>query len=203
MASIKKITHSAVVNQLRHVLRETANPANISIDVMRSHLNYTLSPDRGMHPYSYYQQRKSRLYCFGRADVKTLVGCVVTAPKDLPIEQQQKFFHESYLFLENRYGQENTVLAVVHYDETSPHLHYLFIPVVSDPKHGGEKICANDLITRVELRDFHPALKKHLNSVGIHAHVIHDISSKSYDGRSYKPERKFERLLREGRDKKC
>lgn len=202
MASIMKFTHSAVVNQLRHVLRETINPANINIDATRSHLNYLLSPDRGMSAYSYYKERKSQVYCFGRSNLNTLAGWVVTAPRTLAIEQRQRFFQESYLFLENRYGLENTVLAVIHQDESQPHLHFLFIPVVPDPKRGGEKICANDLITRTELRDFHPALQKHLKSMGIHASILNDTASNVSTTKSFRQERKFERLLRKARDEK-
>nr|WP_271028251.1 plasmid recombination protein [Enterococcus faecium] len=31
--------------------------------------------------------------------------------------------------MNERYGQENAVAAVVHSDETTPHLHYAFVPV--------------------------------------------------------------------------
>lgn len=202
MASLKKFTHSAVVNQLRHVGRETVNPANTNIDATQSGFNYALSPERGMSAYSYYRERKGHLYYFGRPDVKTLVGWVVTAPHNLPNEQHMKFFQETYLFLENRYRPENTVLAVVHHDESQPHLHFLFIPVVPDLKRGGEKICANELITRAELRDFHPALQKHLKSIGIHARVLHDTPANTQGFMNAKPEREFERILREGRDEK-
>jgi len=201
MASLKKFTHSAVVNQYRHVLREALKPANTDIDATRSHLNYLLSPDRGMHPYSYYLKRKSQVYCFRRENVKTLVGWVVTAPRNLLIEQHQRFFQAVYHFLVNRYGKENTVLAIVHQDETTPHLHFLFIPVVPDLKHGGEKICANDLITRAELRDFHPALQKHLKSVGVNACVLNYSDSIHYNAMS-KSVNKFEQILRKGRDEK-
>ena len=201
MASLKKFTDSAVVNLIRHIERVTVNPSNKDIDTTRTEWNYTLSPDRGMSAYSYYLYRKSQLYCFGRADVKTLAGWVVTAPSNLPVEQQQKFFHESYQFLENRYRQENVVMAVVHHDENQPHLHFLFIPAVPDPKHGGEKICANELITRAELRDFHPALQKYLKSERIHACVFNDTSS-PHSAKNYKFERKFESILRKGREEK-
>jgi hypothetical protein len=199
MASYAKFTHSAVVNQYRHVLRETVKPANKNIDATRSHLNYTLSPDRGIHPYSYYQERKGQVYCYNRADVKTMIGWVVTAPRNLPIEQQRKFFQEVYLFLVNRYGLKNTTLAVVHQDESQPHLHFLFIPAVPDLKRGGEKICANDVITRTEIRDFHPALQKHLESIGIYARVLNDTGTNTFGAKSFRQERKFEQLLREGR----
>ena len=202
MAKIMKFKHSAVVNQLRHVLREVANPANINIDPTRSVYNYILSPDRGMSAYSFYMERKSQLYCFGRDDLKTLAGWVLTVPHGLSSEQQQAFFFESYLFMEGRYDRDNTVLAAVHYDESRPHLHFLFIPAVPDLKRGGEKVCANDLITPAELRDFHPALQKHLKSVGVHASILHDIDSVPNDIMNYKSERKFEEIIRKVRDKK-
>lgn len=173
MASVKKFTHVEVVNQLRHVLREVKNPNNEDIDQSRGHENYTLSPDRGMHPYSYYLERKEQLYCYGRADVKTLAGWICTAPRDLPIAQHSDFFKETYNFLEMRYGKENTVLAVVHQDESGqPHLHFNFIPVVPDLKRDGDKICANDVLNRTELRDFHHAWEKHLKNAGINARVL-------------------------------
>ena len=173
MASVQKFTDRAVVNQLRHNERATQNPSNPDIDMTRSHQNYTLSQDRGMTSYDYYKQRKAELYCYKRDDVKTLAGWVVTAPKDLPLDLHEPFFKETYRFLENRYGKENTVLAVVHNDESGqPHLHYNFIPAVDDAKHGGQKICANDVLNRQELRNFHPALQKHLKEIGIDARVI-------------------------------
>lgn len=171
MANVKKFTHSQVVHLLRHNQRETLNHSNQDIDPARSGDNYTLSPSRPVSAYSYYQDRKNELYCYSRDDVKTVCSWVVTAPKDLPVDQQRAFFEKSYEFMESRYGKENTILGVVHLDETQPHLHFSFIPAVPDLKHGGEKICANDVLTRKELRDFHPALQKHLRDAGITARV--------------------------------
>lgn len=199
MASVKKFTHSAAVNQLRHVLRETKNPSNTNIDPVCTPLNYTLSPDRGISAYSFYLKRKGELYNYNRpSDVKTLAGWVVTAPKDLKAERRQAFFLESYQFLENRYGRENTVLATVHLDENRPHLHFLFIPAAPDPKHGGYKVCANDVLTRAELRDFHPALGKHLKAAGITAYVLKSVATGgSHTASEFKTERKFEKILKE------
>lgn len=200
MASVQKFTHSAVVNQLRHNLRETANPSNPDIDSSRSGDNYTLSPDRAVSAYSYYQERKDQLYCYGRADVKTLAGWVVTAPRDLPAGQHRAFFRESYNFLENRYGRDNTVLAVVHQDESgAPHLHYNFIPAVPDRKHGGEKICANDVLNPRELRDFHPALQKHLRDAGINAKVHTGVTGgMNRTVKELKQEREYKRDIERG-----
>ena len=114
-----------------------------------------------MSDYDYFQERLSQLYVYGRNDVKVMAGWVVTAPQDLEQEQYDDFFLAVYDFLENRYGEENVIQAVVHDDEGGqPHLHFCFIPVVEDKKHEEEyKVCANDVLDRRELRNFHPDLR--------------------------------------------
>lgn len=178
IASVMKFTNHATPNELRHIERDVAHPSNSDIDVTRSHLNYRLAPERGMSPYEYYKARKKELHCYNRQDVKTMAGWVVTAPEGLPEEEHDRFFSAVYDFLAKRYGEENVVDAIVHKDEAGgPHLHFCFIPVAVDAKHGGEKICANDVLNPVELRRFHPQLQDHLDSVGINARVYSGITA--------------------------
>lgn len=169
MASVEKFAAGAVRNQLRHNLREIEHSSNADIDPHRRGQDYVLSPDRGMNDYDYFKERLSHLYVYGRDDVKVMAGWIVTAPKDLAEERQEEFFVATYNFLENRYGEENVIQAVVHDDEGGqPHLHFCFIPVVEDKKHEqGEKVCANDVLDRRELRNFHPDLQKYLDENGL------------------------------------
>ena len=79
-----------------------------------------------------------------KEDVKALGTWVVTLPDELKNESQNnqnKFFEETKEILDERYGKENAVCAVVHYDETTPHLHYAFIPVTFDEKKQRKSIC--------------------------------------------------------------
>lgn len=169
MASVEKFSAGAVRNQLRHNRREIEHSGNPDIDPSRQGQDYVLSPDRGMSDYDYFLQRKSELYCYKRDDVKVMAGWVVTAPKDLDPEHYGDFFYATYDFLENRYGEENVVQAIVHDDEGGqPHLHFCFIPVEEDLKHEqGYKICANDVLDRRELRNFHPDLQRYLDAHGL------------------------------------
>lgn len=177
MASVKKFTESAVVNQLRHIERTIAHPENMDIEKDRTVQNYSLLPQRGISSYEYYRQRKSELYCYNRADVKVMAGWIVTAPKDLPMSEMEKFFNVTYEFLSERYGEKNCVQAVVHNDEGGqPHIHFLFIPAAADKKHGGEKICANDVLNKAELRNFHSALQKYLLDHGVQANILTGIT---------------------------
>ena len=185
MSSVKKFTEGAIVNQLRHIERTIQNPSNKDIDVSKINYDYYLSPERGMSSYSYYKIRKEELYVYNRKDVVTMAGWVVTAPKDLAKEEEKRFFEITYSFLEKRYGTENVVSAVVHGDEEGqPHLHFCFIPVVPDKKHGGEKICANDVLNRRELNDFHPALQKYLRENGVNAKIMTGITRAQGGNRS-------------------
>lgn len=179
MASVKKFAGPAVLNQIRHIERTIDHPANEDIDRSKIDLDYIISPDRGMSSYDYFLQRKSELYCYHRDDVKVLAGWIITKPKSLPPEEDTAFFQSSYNFLIERYGEENCVSCVVHRDESGEdHLYFLFIPVVEDKKHGGEKICANDVLNKKEMRNFHPDLQRHLNNDGLHANVNSGITKR-------------------------
>ena len=196
MARVQKYTDAAVVNQIRHCKRETKHNSNTDIDSERTYLNYSLTPRRKISEYEYYKQRKAELYCYHRADVKTLASWVVTVPKDIEDSVQiHQFFKTTSDFLIQRYGLENVIAIECHFDEGKmekmkdrwtgnyitdengnvkqelvlgrPHLHFLFIPVAPDrnKKHfQTEKICANDVLTKTELKRFHSSLKKYLKS---------------------------------------
>lgn len=184
VASIKKFTEKAVVNQLRHVERTIKNNSNSDIDPQKNYLNYRLLT-RNVSSYDYFKERKKELYCYRREDVKVLCGWVVTAPKELDSKVEDDFFRSVHEFLIGRYGEENAVDSVVHKDESGqPHLHFLFIPVVPDKKHGGEKICANELINRKELRNFHPDLQQYLDEKGFDVVVQSGITSAQGGNRS-------------------
>lgn len=112
------------------ILRQVRYPANADIDSSRTHLNYSLSPDRDMAPADYLQKRLSQLHCMEREDVRTMCGWVITKPKDLPESEERRFFRLCYDFLAQRYGERNVVAAEVHKDESGEaHLHFYFVPV--------------------------------------------------------------------------
>lgn len=137
MAHLKKIMRGAVPGLAVHFERKTDHHTNKEIDVSQTYLNQDIMTD-GSDMVSRFNARLNDVYCMQRDDVKgrQRLG-QSTLPEDLaeaPYEQQSAFFEETTNFLNERYGQENAVAAVVHYDETTPHLHYAFVPVVFDNK---------------------------------------------------------------------
>ena len=87
-------------------------------------------------------------------------------------EQVRLFFRLTYDFLSERYGKENVISSYVHLDETTPHTHFLFVPVVDDKKwneknpdkHPRQKVCAKELINKTELNAFHRVFQEYLDS---------------------------------------
>jgi hypothetical protein len=125
--------------------------------------NYNLArSDQPQPQLEFLHQRLSEIKVHKRKDVNVMVDWIVTVPKDLPENKHEQFFMASYEFLTERYEKENVISAYVHVDETTPHMHYAFVPVIADKKTGKHKLSAKEVITRDDLRSFHGDLSNHL-----------------------------------------
>lgn len=165
MANLQKFTRGGVIGLSNHIERKTENHSNKEIDVSRSHLNYSLVKTGG-DMSSRLKKRLDEVYCFKRADVNVLGSWIVTLPKNLKDnseEEQRQFFEQSFNFMARRYGEKNVIAGEVHLDETTPHIHFSFVPVVPDVKKG-EKVSAKLLLNRTDLKSFHTDLDRHLKN---------------------------------------
>ncbi|MGX5569855.1 MobV family relaxase [Bacillus toyonensis] len=165
MAHVEKYTKGSVQGLSIHWDRKTENHSNQEIDNERSHLNYDLCEKEG-DTLSRMNDRLSEVHCLNRKDVKVCADWVVTLPESLKNaseKEQREFFEKTYEFLVNRYGDEKNVLSAnVHNDETRPHMHFAFMPVVWDEKKQREKVSAKEVLTRKDLKTFHQDLDKFL-----------------------------------------
>ena len=174
MAHVAKYTAAAVTRMTDHYGRtqgDGVHRSNESINPERTSLNYNLAPDRPGGQLAYLQQRLSEVKVQKRADVKVLCDWIVTLPRwqpkpgqDVDPDQiQRRFFEATYRFLSERYGEQNVISAYVHMDETTPHMHFAFVPVVRDKKHPErEKVSAKERINRSELQTFHGDLERYI-----------------------------------------
>lgn len=182
MAHIQKNTRAATGHLFDHYGRNAEEEKykylyrqNDSIDPERTHLNYNLAPSDGKTQQEIFDKRMSQVKCLKRKDVNVMCSWVVTVPKDLDPERTREFMQHTYNFLENRYGKKNVISAYVHMDETTPHMHFAFIPVVFDEKKQTEKVCAKEIIDRHELQIFHDELQNYLeNSMGCRVNVLNE-----------------------------
>lgn len=161
MANLQKFAKGNVKGLSIHLDRKTTNHSNKEIDVTKSHLNYDLCTKDG-DTNSRLNERLNQVHCLNRKDVKVCATWVVTLPESLKqksADEQRVFFEKTYEFLTNRYGGEQNVLSAnVHNDETTPHMHFAFVPVVWDEKKQYEKVSAKEILNRKELQTFHQDL---------------------------------------------
>lgn len=162
----EKFTRNQSGNILVHCDRSDPNRTykNQKIDHSKTHLNYNLAPEhKNMTDYEYMKKRCEEFKILKRKDVNWLVSWVITIPADYT-GNQSLFFREAYNFMENRYGKENVVSAYVHLDETSPHIHFCFVPVIFDKKKQEYKVNAKKCIDKTELKQIHPQMQKYLEN---------------------------------------
>ena len=62
-------------------------------------------------------------------------------------------------------GEDVCISAYIHKSETTPHLHFAFLPVVE--RNGKKSFCAKEAVGREDLKTFHEDLAKKLEEEGI------------------------------------
>lgn len=175
MAHVTKINKNGVYNMLAHDDRSQENIGNVDVDRSKTEQNYSFIND-GQTAWQRYGKLMDSPYvhCLNRKDVNTLVSWVITAPQGLSEDRENEFFEACHAFMSARYNPcdqdnylcppiNNVISSVVHKDETTPHLHFKFAPLVPDKKHVGEyKFSAKEVINRFDLKAFHEELDRYL-----------------------------------------
>lgn len=171
MAHMMKMTRAAVGHMFKHYERakdekgEYLKFGNQEIDISKTYQNYNLAPKRNINQGEFVKQRCNEVYCLNRKDVNIACSWIVTLPKDFQEfnknKSSEEFFKGAYKFLEKRYKKENIISSYVHLDENTPHMHFCFVPVVSDMKKG-YKVSAKECINKYDLQTFHEDLEKYL-----------------------------------------
>ena len=201
MAHCKKYNKAACGHMFKHYERakdqdgEYLKFGNQDIDISRTHLNYNLAPIQPDGQGAFVKKRCSEVKMQNRADVNVMCSWVVTAPKEIRPEETEKFFKEAYKFLSERYGKDNVVSAHVHMDETTPHIHFAFVPVTLDKKKNILKVSAKEVIDKRELQTFHNYLSAHME--GAFGRDIGILNEATKEGNRTTAEMKRETLQKE------
>lgn len=87
-----------------------------------------------------------------RKDAVLLNSFVIGSDKaffeGMSMGEQKQFFRDCVKYFSDTYGEENIVSAVVHMDETTPHLHLNLIPITSNGR-----LCSKDLFDKNKLSE--------------------------------------------------
>ncbi len=67
------------------------------------------------------------------------------------------------------FGKENTVSAVLHMDEHTPHIHATVVPIVTGKRRKANtvRLCADDVLTRDKLVAYHDSYAKAMEKYGL------------------------------------
>ena len=136
---------------------------NPQIDSERTRNNYRFTPYFGKTYTEFINGRIKELGLSPRKDAVVMNSFVLGSDKTffdgLAKIEQYNFFSDCHKFFAERYGEENIIAAVVHNDETTPHMHLNLMPVTKDGR-----LCSKQLFDKPQLRqlqtDFYEAVGK-------------------------------------------
>lgn len=151
----------------KHNQRENENYSNKDIDKARIDLNYDLINQGNIN----YSKKIKTIIEANRASQRTIrkdatvyCECIVSSDSSfferLTENKQKKFFEVALDYLKDKIGAEFFVSANVHFDETTPHMHVGFVPIIEN------SLSAKKLIDRKFLREVQEQLPSHLKSHG-------------------------------------
>ena len=131
---------------------------NPQIDRARTKDNYHIIGGYGTYT-EFINNRLKELNLSPRKDAVVMNSFVMGSDKTffsgLPKALQYEFFTDCTKFFAERYGEENIISAVVHLDETTPHM----LPITSDGR-----LCSKQLFDKPQLQklqtDFYEAVGK-------------------------------------------
>ena len=124
---------------------------NPQIDSERTRNNYRFTPYFGKTYTEFINGRIKELGLSPRKDAVVMDSFVVGSDKTffdkLPKALQYQFFSDCAKFFAEHYGKENIISAVVHLDETTPHMHLNLMPITSDGR-----LCSKQLFDKPQLQ---------------------------------------------------
>lgn len=151
----------------KHNQRENKNYSNIDIDKARTPLNYDLVNQGNIN---YLKRVKSIIEANRtseraiRKDATIYCECIISSDSDffenLTEDKQKEFFKNSLDYLRSKIGEEFIISANVHLDETTPHMHVGFVPIIEN------SLSAKKLIDRKFLREVQDQLPAYLKNLG-------------------------------------
>ena len=131
----------------RHNERRNKNYSNENIDKEKSYLNYSLKSPQ----YSYekeFDRIREKYNLKGQIKTVSNIACeyIITSDHDyfenIGEEETKRFFETAYKFVceYKDLGEKYIISATVHRDESTPHMHLIFLPVVHTTDKKGNSI---------------------------------------------------------------
>lgn len=140
MANLAGFSSGAFGAIINHFTRHQDDPEqtkwkykNQEIDPQRTWMNYAIQQIRA--PKDFIQAAIDSVDVpvkNGKKATNVLSDWVITLPKNELLEGREKeFFEQTFEFMKTKVPEDLIVGGYVHMDETSPHMHFAFVPLVT------------------------------------------------------------------------
>ena len=158
----KKLTGmGSGASALQHCYRERETPNADADRTPENHCSVSQSADEAMGKLRELLPEKRR------KDAVLAVEYVMTASPEWWNEatprQQAEFFARSEQWLENKYGKDRVVAAVVHRDEATPHLSAFVVPLTQDGRLSAKEFIGG----RSKMRDDQSTYAESVKKLGL------------------------------------
>ena len=181
----KRQIGSCAAIEKHHERKKEQYKGNPDIDSALTPLNYHLvSPAK-----SYRMTALERIEEVGAKRRKDSVilqdGLLTASPewiRDKSPQEQAEYFNYAFEFLKERYREENFVSAVVHLDEATPHMHFVFVPITEDGRLSSKDVMGGPKGMAKLQDDFYEFMARKYPELsrGIPARVSHRTHLPSY-----------------------
>lgn len=159
---------------LREHDRSARTYAN-KVDLNRSHMNYTYKAQTSDEVMRKIQKRTTEIMDGGYVQAQTNICTEWSVFCPVPLinaGREREFFDELWKFCGERYGEENLIAGYVHMDETTPHMHMMFVPEATSRKTGKKTVSSASLMTKTECSSFHTDFDKRCAEVFGISHLV-------------------------------
>lgn len=167
VARMQKMKAGNLIGIGNHNQRKTENHSNKDIDPSLSDLNYDLvnhTENYKKDIENFINENKSSIRAV-RKDAVLINEWIITSDKkffeNLSNEETRDFFQAAKDHFAENFGEENIRYAIVHLDESTPHMHMGIVPFDKD-----KKLSAKRVFNREALRNVQEDLPKHLQEQG-------------------------------------
>ena len=172
-----KLTRVDAQGSYIHNDRRSKGHSNKDIDPTRTHLNFWCKKNELTYIREFDKMKKEYdLKGTIRSNSNIMCEMMITSDNaffnKIGLEETKRYFKESYKFVCNykNLGEKYIVSAAVHLDETTPHMHLVYLPVIhTKDKEGNDidKICCRDFWKgRDSYRQLQNAFHKYITSKG-------------------------------------
>jgi hypothetical protein len=159
-----------LINYCKHNFRTAKKYSNQDINLHMSKNNMVLHTHNNQDILKVLDDRLNLVHDKIRDDAVLCLDFIVSADKEffdtLTIDEQKQYFKNSLDFLNEKFGADNLLYAVVHFDETTPHMHIAYVPLLVKQRKGKDIFClsAKEFLTPIILKNIQSDMPKFLNS---------------------------------------